>query len=492
MESLTDHQRAILQEYQVSVDKTTEAACVYADNILKKSRNYSQNIASSIRTLQANNWDVEVRRLCKLLDEAHHVLTHSALSLLSKTRTKTQSHPHPLHRCWATQAQHQQECQTSAFSCGYSCGLSVCFTTTARLLYRPSISAPRRDARSEADRFLRDFESTYGTTHPVFFSEGGYTQALRAARKEFKYMLVVLCSEEHDDNARFCKDVLTDMDLLDFLHHHQVIVWGGNVRYTEAYQVSSTLQATTYPFLAIIALQQTNGTSKMAVLDRIEGPVPASSVIRRFEAVIARAGPLLDRLRMELLQRANERRLRQQQDQAYRDSLAADQRKQELLEEKKKAALKAKQARQELARKRRQYIQYLCQRELKQPNPAAAADADADAKITKISFRLSNGDRVIHQFRGDDTLVSLYEYIEVYSHMDIMGHGNESISPPEDYIHQYRFTMHSTFPRMVYLPDPSKKISDEKGLWPSATLIVDTNENNQEQQEEEEDSDQEA
>lgn len=73
------------------------------------------------------------------------------------------------------------------------------------MLYRPSITAPRRDARSEADRFLRDFESTYGAVHPKFFSEGGYTQALKAAKIELKYMLVILCSEEHDDNDKFCR-----------------------------------------------------------------------------------------------------------------------------------------------------------------------------------------------------------------------------------------------------------------------------------------------
>ncbi|KAI8645226.1 hypothetical protein BD408DRAFT_339188 [Parasitella parasitica] len=299
-------------------------------------------------------------------------------------------------------------------------------------------------------------------------------------------MLVILCSEEHDDNDKFCRDTLTDIDLLDFLHHHQIITWGGNVRYTEAYQVSSTLQATTYPFLAIIALQQANGASKMSVIDRIEGPAAASSVIRRFESVVARIGPSLDRLRMEQIQREEERQLRQQQDQAYKDSLNADQRKQELLEKKRKAALKAKQARDEMARKRKQYIQYLCQRTLKQPLPAAT-----DAKVTKISFRLSNGDRVIRQFSGDDTLVSLYEYIEAYSHMDSMDHG-ESVSLPEDYVHQYRFTMHSPFPKTVYLPDPSKKIMDEKGLWPSATLIVDTNESDQDQEQDEQDIDQEA
>lgn len=274
---------------------------------------------------------------------------------------------------------------------------------------------------------------------------------------------------------------MTDVELLDFLHQKQVICWAGNVRYTEAFQVSNTLQATTYPFLAIIALQQTNGTSKMSVIDRMEGPLSAPSIMRRFDSVIARIGHSLDHLRAERAQRETERRLRQEQDQAYRESLNADQRKQELLQKKKEAALKARQAKQDLARKRRQYIQYLCQHALKQ-------DIAPDQKATRISFRLANGDRVIRQFSGDATLVSLYEYIEAYSHMDSMA-SDEPMSLPEDYQHQYKFTMHSPFPKTVYLPDPNKKIIDEKGLWPSATLIVDTNEDEEEEEEEEESHD---
>lgn len=272
------------------------------------------------------------------------------------------------------------------------------------------------------------------------------------------------------------RETLTDVELLDFLHHHQVLTWGGNIRYTEAFQVSNTLQATTYPFLAIIALQQTAGSYKMSVIDRIEGPVSASSIIRRFNSVIARIGHSLDDLRAERARQEYERRLRQEQEQAYRESLKADQRKQELQERMKHAALKAKQAKAEYQNKRKQFIQYLCHHVLNKQVPQ-------DAKTTKISFRLSNGDRVIRQFNGEDTLVSLYEYIEAYSHKnDLAIDEDQDVALPENYTHQYKFTMHSPFPKTVIHPDSSKKIADEKGLWPSATLIVDVNEEDNEEE----------
>lgn len=65
----------------------------------------------------------------------------------------------------------------------------------------------------------------------------------------------------------------------------------------------------------------------MSVVDRIEGPATPSIVIRRFENAMQRYGTTLNRMRLERDQREMERRLRQEQDQAYRESLRADQEK---------------------------------------------------------------------------------------------------------------------------------------------------------------------
>ncbi|KAI9480516.1 MAG: hypothetical protein EXX96DRAFT_563076 [Benjaminiella poitrasii] len=351
-----------------------------------------------------------------------------------------------------------------------------------RLLYRPAITAPRRhDARSEADRFLRDFEFTYGTTHPSFFSEGGYTQALKTAKDELKYMLVILISEEHDDNDAFCRETLTNTELIEFFHQHDMIVWGGNVRYTEAFQVSHTLQATTYPFMAIIALQTPNSnssssTNKMAVVERIEGPVTVPSLLRRLEAVLSRVDDGLSRVRREREEREAERRLRQEQDEAYRESLRADQLKQQRLEEQRTAEERAREARRLLVRHRKQYGRYLCQHVFKKD---VSEDED---ETTKISFRLANGARVIRKFRGDDTLETLYQFIEAYPYLQHHQEDDEEeeCEVPEGYVHEYKFTIHSPFPRKEYEADATVKIKDEKGLWPSATLIVDTIEEEEE------------
>ncbi|KAG0169788.1 hypothetical protein DFQ28_002643 [Apophysomyces sp. BC1034] len=352
-------------------------------------------------------------------------------------------------------------------------------TPFPRILSRRPITAPQRqDPRTIAARFLRDFEFTYGETHLDFF-QGGYSQALETAKKELRFLLVVLQSDEHDDTDEFCRDTLTSTELIAFLHRHQILVWAGNVREAEAFQVSSTLQATAYPFLAIIALQVPSGTAtpstpKMSVVDRIEGLTSSASITRRLDAALERYGPALNRLRMEQDQRDLERRLRQEQDRAYNESLRADQEKERKAREEREALARAEEEKEQAERERQrhqetreQYIRYI--RSHLQPEPAA----DYQGEVTKISFRLANGERVIRKFRGDDPIEALYQFVEVYPLL----HSHESADNtviPADYHHKYQFTIISPYPRTVYQADSHRLIRDERSLWPSATLIVDS------------------
>ncbi len=172
----------------------------------------------------------------------------------------------------------------------------------------------RSDPRTSAERFVRQLEEqTGGTTSrsiaasssngdvgnsetrapalkrlPPFFV-GGYADALRSAKEQIKILAIVLVSREHGDVDRFKTNTLTDGDLVDLLSRDDFIVWGGDVREREAYQVATTLQASTYPFVAFIALQpprpasrtsagSSSSSPRAAILSRLEGsPSSATS-----------------------------------------------------------------------------------------------------------------------------------------------------------------------------------------------------------------------
>ncbi|RCH82587.1 hypothetical protein CU097_000781, partial [Rhizopus azygosporus] len=295
----------------------------------------------------------------------------------------------------------------------------------------------------------------------------GYSQALEKARKELRFMLVVLQSDDHDDTELFCRQ------LIDYVKEKNILVWGGNVRETEAHKVSYTLQASTYPFLALIALQKPLGAStpKMTVIERMEGPCRAEELVSQIDAAIDRHGAVVNRLKNEREQREMERRLREDQDRAYRESLKADQEKVRKAQEEKEALVKAEEEEKQRQRekeiqkqKNEEYIRYLYTHLPEEPK---------EGKMTKLSFRLANGDRVVRSFSEHDTLDTLYRFVEVYPLLK----SNEPVEPcesaPEDYVHQYKFTIHSPYPRKEYEADEHQTLSNIPSLWPSATLVVD-------------------
>lgn len=105
---------------------------------------------------------------------------------------------------------------------------------------RGAARAERRSVnpRDTAARFIRDFEEDVGAIDELKlpFFEGGYTQALDLAKKELKFLVILLQSDEHDDTSKFNKEVLSTPEVVEFLKQNEIIVWGGNVRESEAYQ----------------------------------------------------------------------------------------------------------------------------------------------------------------------------------------------------------------------------------------------------------------
>ncbi|KAF7726321.1 hypothetical protein EC973_008901 [Apophysomyces ossiformis] len=430
---------------------------------------HTEDIVAAIDKLTEHNWNLE-----RAIQHVYDNKTTSSTARQTSSIPQTPSTP--------TQTRRTPFRLFSIFTwpLGLVWNITWAFLSLAsRLLSRRTITnTQRQDPRTIASRFLRDFESSYGETHLDFF-QGGYSQALEKAKKELKFLLVVLQSDEHDDTEAFCRNILTSTDLIDFTNRNQMLIWAGNVREAEAFQVSSTLQATAYPFLAIITLQLPNGNiassgPKMTVVDRIEGLTTSESIIRRFEAAIERYGPGLNRLKLEQDQREMERRLREEQDRAYHESLKADQEKERKAREEREAYARAQEEEQQAERERErqrqlreQYIRYLCSHLPAEP----AADEQND--VTKISFRLANGERVIRKFRGQDRIEALYQFVEAYPFLNTPTQADDA-APPSDYQHQYQFTIISPYPRTVYHPDSQRLIREERSLWPSATLIVDS------------------
>ncbi|SJX62883.1 uncharacterized protein SRS1_13710 [Sporisorium reilianum f. sp. reilianum] len=369
-----------------------------------------------------------------------------------------------------------------------------------------SRSLGRSDPHTCAETFVRELEEQTGATTsrsvvhtqdsgsrapppkrlPPFFV-GGYADALRAAKEQIKILAIVLVSREHGDVDRFKQNTLTDSDLVELLSRDDFIVWGGDVREREAYQVATTLQASTYPFVAFIALQPSRSASRgaassssssprAAVLSRLEGsPASATSAAtiasHISDILLPRTRTYLDRLRAEKRRREMERQLRAEQDRAYQEASRRDaeritqRREQERLKALEAQRLREEQEQQEQLQRKRQAWQKWALDHLVPAEPSSSSES------VRLSFRLPSGKTLIRRFAPTHTVAAVFAFVEASS---ISAEGGGSSQKPEGYEHEYRFSLVTGYPRkrieMVELG--GQQLKDVEGLAKGASLIV--------------------
>jgi len=297
------------------------------------------------------------------------------------------------------------------------------------------------------------------------------------AKRDLKFILVVLLSPSHDENHTWVRDTLLSSQFRTFLESHrdEMILWGGNVRDSEAYQVSSSLQCTKFPFVALVCQTTESGSSNMTVIMRAAGPTPVSELVAKMGTAMTSHQAQLGAARAQRAEQQASRNLRQEQDSAYERSLAQDRERARQRREQQEAAERAEREARELAqaaeKKKQNMEQWKQWRAQSLPDEPAADVKDA----IRISIRMATGERVIRKFRADADLEELYAFVECYD----IAKGSDGESPearekgveePSNYEHQYRFRLVSPMPRTVFELEKGGSVGERIGR--GANLIV--------------------
>ncbi|VDI32867.1 FAS-associated factor 2 [Mytilus galloprovincialis] len=213
---------------------------------------------------------------------------------------------------------------------------------------------PRRnvvDPVGDVTRFIQTYNDLYGQDHPVFY-QGSYSQALNDAKSELRFLLVYLHGDNHQDTPDFCRNTLGNNDVIDFINS-SMLFWSCNTNSPEGYRVSRALRENTYPFLALIVLRQ----NKMTVVARIEGPIEPVELTRRLERLMSENETSLVAARADREERSFNQTLRAQQDEAYLESLKADQEKARKRQEEQEEVRQIEQQKEEEELERLRLIQ---------------------------------------------------------------------------------------------------------------------------------------
>ncbi|KAF8154634.1 hypothetical protein B0H34DRAFT_676376 [Crassisporium funariophilum] len=278
------------------------------------------------------------------------------------------------------------------------------------------------------------------------FTTGSYEEMLKTCQREAKVGCVILVSEEHDDVPEFKRSTLTDSAFVKILYDNDIIVWGGDVRDQEAWSASEKLQATTYPFVAFLALQPrrnpssssrtatTSSPPSLTILSRHQGkstpssgPTSAQTLVDHLQSqLLPRVTPFLNRITAAQREREYDRHLREEQDRAFKETARRDkerietkmaeeradrERKRQAEEESRLEGLrKAKDA--EVARQR-ESNRMDWRRWTRRAVVVNLLPTNGNAQGTlRIAIRLPSGGRVIHQFSPSATLTSLYAFVD--------------------------------------------------------------------------------
>lgn len=339
---------------------------------------------------------------------------------------------------------------------------------------QPSRDASRRplSPRDTAARFVREFEEEYGVTHGTLpFYEGGYAQAFDVAKSDLKYLLVVLLSPEHDDTSLFVRETLLSPEFTSFVNSpsNQIVFWAGTVQDAEAYQVSSALNVTRFPYASLIVHTPSVSSTAMSKVATVTGPVAAQDLVAKLQSAMQGHDAELEAVRRQRSEQQATRNLRQEQESAYERSLAADRekarKKREEAAEKEKAERELRERAERKANEARKLAQWRRWRAQSIPAEPGAATQDA----VRMSLRMPSGERVIRKFRPEADLEELYAFVECNEYLD-NDISEKEVPEPDAYEHMYKFRLVSPMPREVYDLEKGGSIRDRIGR--SGNLIV--------------------
>lgn len=324
--------------------------------------------------------------------------------------------------------------------------------------------------KDTAARFIREFGEEFGE-HSLKFYENGYAQAYDLAKKDLKFLVVVILSPEHDNTAPFVRDVLLSQEVSSFLNNpeNNIILWAGNVQDSEAYQVACGLSCTKFPFSAMIVHIPQDSSTAMSTVARIVGSTTPNEFMTKLRDAVSHHAPPLERVRAQRREQEATRNLRQQQESAYERSLAQDRERTRLRREAEAAKTKEEQEAKSKTDKAEKEAQQLLQwKRWKASNVSPEPSSDVK-DATRLSIRLASGERIVRRFHPRATVEDIYAFVEC---QDVMDDSASSPVPPIGYKHEYNFRLVSPLPRAVYNVTDGGMVGDKIGR--SGNLIVES------------------
>jgi len=272
-------------------------------------------------------------------------------------------------------------------------------------------AAVSTDSRGDVAAFSRQWEERYGPLHPPFHS-GSYSQVLEEAKRELRFLLVYLHCEEHQDTARFCREVLGNQLVVDQVAAQNIIFWGCSVTSPEGYRVSQALRENSYPFMAMIVLRQ----NRMVVVGRREGMVQAEVMMQWMQDTVTDYEAFIVAARAERDERNLDREIRSEQEAAFAETLRRDQEREQRAREQEEVDRREEEERERLRREEIDRKDQIVKMKIELAGEIPDEPELGGEDTVRVVIKLPGGQRLERRFLLSHSLKHIYYF--VFCHPD--------------------------------------------------------------------------
>ncbi|CAG9812442.1 unnamed protein product [Phaedon cochleariae] len=264
---------------------------------------------------------------------------------------------------------------------------------------------PPTDPVMEIVEFIRTYEEKYSPEHPVFY-QGTFPQVLNDAKRELRFLLVYLHNSNAIDTEKFCRDTLSNPDVVRYVNQN-FLFWGCSINSKEGSRTLNAVKANHYPFLAVLVLKD----NRMTIVGRLEGYSDPGLFVQRLSSVVNEYEINLVSARADRFEASINRSLRSQQDEAFLESLRADQEKERRKEEQRMAQEAEKARLEQEAREEEERRQSIAQEKMdavyRVPDEPEASHPDA----VHVVFKLPCGSRLERRFLKTHSLEAVFYFV---------------------------------------------------------------------------------
>ncbi|ALC39987.1 Faf [Drosophila busckii] len=262
------------------------------------------------------------------------------------------------------------------------------------------------DPVADVMKFIREYNERY-TEHPVFY-QGTYAQALNDAKQELRFLLVYLHKDpsNNPDIDSFCRDTLASRPVIDYINAH-TLLWGCDVSTPEGYRVMQSITVRSFPLMVMISLR----SNRMMIVGRFEGDCTPEELLRRLQAVISVNEVWLSQARADRLERNLTQTLRRQQDEAYEQSLLADEEKERQRQRELEAVRQQQEAEERVRRDVELRKEEIARQKIELASLVPSEPASDAADAIAVVFKLPNGTRLERRFQQSNSILDVYHFL---------------------------------------------------------------------------------